>query len=95
MLMYLMVRWHHDGGEDPIVLYHEIAEGQREVRRIELFEDGRLQRSDKVEPDALTSLSLEPLPSLDEIREQPEFSAVEIGREAFEEVWNRAGEGRG
>ena len=91
MTTYLKVRWYHENPEDPIVLYHEIEADRRETRRIELFEDGRLQRSAKVEPEAPTSLSLEPLPSLDAIREQPEFAAVVIERSIFEEVWDRAG----
>jgi len=91
MTMYLKVRWYHDNPEDPIVLYHELEADQHEIRRIELFEDGRLQRSDKVEPEAPTSLSTESLPSLDVIREQPEFTAVTIDATEFEEVWDRAG----
>ncbi len=90
MTTYLKVRWHHDRPEDPIVLYHEIAEGGREVRRVELFEDGRLRHAQDVEPSAPTSLSLEPLPSVEEIRAQPEFAAVEIGAAAFDAVWKRA-----
>lgn len=94
MTTYLKVRWYHDGHDDPIVLYHEITADQRELRRVELFEDGRLQRSNKVEPDASTSLSLDPLPSVEEIRVQPEFAAVEVDQAMFEEVWARAGKVR-
>jgi len=94
-MSYVKVRWHHDGGDDPIILYHEIASDRREIRRVELFEDGRLQSSDRVDPEAATSLSLEPLPTLEEIRSQPEFDVVEIDQSAFEDVWTRAGGGRG
>lgn len=90
MTLYLKVRWDHETSDDPIVLYHEMDEQHRETRRIELFEDGRLQRADKADPDAPTSLSLELLPTLDEIRAQPEFAVAEIDRAAFEEVWRRA-----
>jgi hypothetical protein len=90
MTIYLKVRWDHDASDDPIVLYHELDEARRETRRIELFEDGRLQHSDKVDPGARTSLSLEPLPLLDDIRAQPEFSAAAISAEQFEQVWRRA-----
>jgi hypothetical protein len=68
MTIYLRVRWSHDRNDDPIELYHEVEEDQRESRRVELFEDGRLLCSDEVDPSAPTSLSLEPFPSLDEIR---------------------------
>jgi hypothetical protein len=87
---YLRVRWDHDPSDDPIVLYHELDDQQRETRRVELFEDGRLQWADQAGPDAPTSVSLEPLPALEEIRDQPEFSVSEISRPAFEEVWARA-----
>lgn len=95
MTTYVKVRWHHDDDADPIVLFHEIGEGQRELRRVELFEDGRLLRSDKVEPDAPVSLSVEPLPSIDEIRTQLQFSVVEIDAAGFNAVWDRADEARG
>lgn len=90
MTRYLRVRWDHDPSDDPIVLYHELDDQQRETRRIELFEDGRLQWAGQAGPDAPTSVSLEPLPALEEIRDQPEFSVSEISRPAFEEVWARA-----
>ena len=87
---YLRVRWDHDPGEDPIVLYHEVDEQQRETRRVELFEDGRLQWAGQASPDAPTSISLEPLPPVEQIRDQPAFSLTEISRPAFEEIRARA-----
>lgn len=72
------------------MLYHEIAEAGREVRRVELFDDGRLRYTQDVDPNAPTSLSLEPLPPVEEIRAQAEFAAMEIEAVAFKAVWDRA-----
>ena len=90
MSVYLKVRWLDGLSDDPIVLYHEIGDGRLESRRIELFEDGRLQRSDKIDEGAQTSLSFVPFPSWDEIKAQTEFATVEIEQAEFEQVWNRA-----
>jgi hypothetical protein len=89
---YLKVRWHHNESYDPIVLYHEIEEDGREVRRIELFEDGRLLRSDRIQPEATTSVSLGRLPPIEEIRGDPQFFTSEIEQNEFEEIWDRARE---
>lgn len=90
MRRYLKVHWHHELNDEPVVLYHELDSSRIEVRRIEEFADGHLQYSDRADPDAPTSVSFEPLPRLEEIRVQPEFSVTEIDRPTFEEVWDRA-----
>jgi len=43
----------------------------------------------KVEPEAPTSLSWEPIPSLVQINEQPEFTARDITVDEFETIWLR------
>jgi hypothetical protein len=39
-LRYQKVLWHHDLPDEPVVLYAEISSG-REVRKVEVFRDGR------------------------------------------------------
>lgn len=89
MASYLKVRWDHDDSEDPFVLYYELDDHRMEVRCVEVFEDGRVLRADTVDPEAETSLGWEPFPSLDYIREQPEFTVSEISELEFERVWVR------
>lgn len=90
MLTYLKVDWHHDGEEDPVILYHEMDERRCERRRVELFKNGKIQRSSEADPDAAYSLSLEPLPSIEQIDAQPEFHVEQIDRATFDDVWERA-----
>ena len=86
---YLKVRWEHDNPGDPFALYYELDASRMSLRVVEVFEDGRVQRSDKVDPEAPTSLSWEPIPALGQINEQPEFTARVITAAEFETVWRR------
>jgi hypothetical protein len=88
-LTYLKVRWAHDNEDDPVALLYELDDQRMSRRVVEVFEDGRVQRSDKVEPDAPTSLSWEPIPPLDQIHEHPEFTGRAITQDEFEAVWRR------
>ena len=91
MTHYIMVNWHHAEGDEPVALYHEIGTGQREKRRVEQFSDGHFARTDCVDPAGKVSLSVEPLPSVDAIGEQSDFSVSELSRASFEDIWKRAG----
>ena len=86
---YLKVRWEHDNPDDPCALYYELDASRMSVRVVEVFDDGRVQRSDKVDPEAPTSSSWEPIPALGEINEQPVFTVRVITSEQFETVWRR------
>lgn len=90
MKKYLMVTWHHDRADEPVTLYHELDDAHRESRRIERFRDGTLRWADRVNPEAEASLSIEPLPSLDEIAGQPEFTVQVIDQQGFEAMWAKA-----
>lgn len=90
MKTYLKVTWRHESCDEPVALYHEVDDAGIETRRIELFADGRLARTSAVEPDAKSSLSLEPLPSAEAINAQPEFCAEALARGDFEDIWQRA-----
>jgi hypothetical protein len=89
-LRYLKVQWHHEDPEEPVVLYSEIDVQRYETRKIEEFADGRLDHADAARETGTTFLGEAPIPSLDEIDEQDEFTPVEITQEEFELVWQRA-----
>ena len=86
---YVRVRWEHDNDDDPIVRYYELDSGRMTRGVVEAFGDGRVQRADTVDPDAPTSLSWEPIPTRDEIHQQPEFTGRAITIAEFEAVWRR------
>jgi len=41
-MQYLKVRWIHPSQEDPVVLLSELDSDRYEVRKIEIFADGRI-----------------------------------------------------
>jgi hypothetical protein len=87
---YLRVTWHHDYPEEPVELYSEIDDGSREVRKVEVFPDGRLGFASATESTESTRLGLAPVPTIAEIAADRQFSPREIPRAEFEQVWQRA-----
>jgi hypothetical protein len=89
-LRYQKVKWHHEFAEEPVVLYSEIDGDGMEARKVEEYRDGRLDLADATTQTGSTGLGEVPLPSLEEINAQPEFTGEAIGEEEFEQVWSRA-----
>jgi predicted 3-demethylubiquinone-9 3-methyltransferase (glyoxalase superfamily) len=89
MSRYQKVLWHHDHADEPVALYSEIDSGF-EVRKIEVYRDGRHGYADRSRSMGTTVLGETVMPALDEINEDPEFSAAAITAEEFERVWQRA-----
>ena len=89
-MRYLKVQWRHEDSEEPVVLYSEIDYERYETRKIEEFSDRRFDHADAAHGTGKTFLGEAPIPSLDEIDEQGEFTPVEIIQEEFELTWRRA-----
>jgi hypothetical protein len=89
MPRYQKVLWHHDHLDEPVVLYSEIDAGF-EVRKVEIYRDGRHDYADLSRSTGTTALGRMLMPSADEINEDPEFSATAITAEEFERTWRRA-----
>lgn len=81
-----MVTWHGAAGDTPVLLFAEIENGW-EVRKVDAFDDGRLARADAHHEDGSTVLGSVAVPPITAIDGMPDFSAVEITREAFEALW--------
>ncbi len=86
-MMYICVRWHHDFCNEPVLLYSELNDNRMEVRKIEVYSDGRIGYASPSQAVGSTRLGLEPIPELAEIACDPQFELEEITREDFEEVW--------
>ena len=89
MTRYQKVIWHHDRPSEPVELYSEIDQGL-EVRKVEVYTDGRADYANGLRSQGTTVLGQEIMPSIDEINEAPEFSASTINADEFEAVWRRA-----
>lgn len=87
---YLKVRWIHDFPDEPVELYSELAPDRYEVRKVEVFRDGRRVRADENTTAGGTMLGVVPVPGIDEIAEDRQFEPSGISREEFERVWQSA-----
>jgi hypothetical protein len=87
---YIKVKWVHSHSGEPVLLYSELDKDRWETRKVEVFADGRIgfASATEITPSTKTKLSLEPLPTLDEIASDPQFQPVEIAKDEFEAVWS-------
>jgi hypothetical protein len=84
---YIKVAWNHNHPYEPVTLYSECDDDGWELRKVEVFRDGRSGYASKTESAEGTRLGMEPIPSLDDIARQSEFHPVAITKEEFDKVW--------
>ena len=89
-ISYLVIEWRHDNAEDPTTLYSELDPERREVRKVEVYADGRLDLADASRSTGTTWLGEGVTPSVDEINSLGPFDAKVIAKDEFERVWARA-----
>lgn len=89
-MLYLKVEWIHEVEEDPVLLYSEVDTDGYEVRKVEIFRDGRMTYADVNDSTGDTRLGEGKLPSFGEIQEQGEFRPDVIGSADFDRVWAEA-----
>src|SRR5262249_32664364 len=86
-MRYLRVEWLHPDPDEPVTLYSEIDDEGWEVRKVEVFADGRLGFASATGATTATVLGEKPVPSVEEIAADPQFRAARITRKEFERVW--------
>src|SRR5450432_1700012 len=89
-MKYLRVKWKHLLPEEPVLLYSELDENRREVRKVEIFADEHCGFASKDGQSEDTRLGEVPMPPLEEIAADPEFEPVEIQQKEFERIWQLA-----
>jgi hypothetical protein len=89
-MRYLRVVWHHDFDDEPVELYSKLDDEGYEVRKVEIYRNGLRNYADSVKSTGQTELGEIPVPSIEEIAEQEEFSPTWIGPAQFEEAWRLA-----
>jgi len=87
---YMKVVWRHSCIEDPVVLWAEISADRYEVRKVDLYSDGRLDYSGGDVSTGITMLGTDVVPALSEIGDDPEFDPVATDQIEFEAIWNAA-----
>lgn len=89
-MKYVKVKWLHALDDTPVLLYSELDSDMWEVRKVEIYADGRMDFADREERSGSTKLGIEPLPPLEAIAADPEFEPVTISADEFESVWEQA-----
>lgn len=82
--------WRHDEATDPVYMWTELDDDRWEIRKVEHFRDGTRLRADPQHPDGETGLGLMPVPPLDAIDAQLEFTVEPLTADGFEAVWRTA-----
>lgn len=86
-MSYIKVLWKHQLADEPIAIYCELDDERKEVRKLEVFRDGRHGYATVDEEIGGTRLGWESTPPLEEIASDPQFEPAEITRDEFEQVW--------
>ena len=87
---YMKVVWRHSCVEDPVVLWSEISADRFEVRKVDLYSDGRLDYAGDNVSTGITMLGTDVVPALSEIGADPEFEPASVDKIEFEAIWNAA-----
>lgn len=90
MTRYQRIVWKHEFQDEPVILYSEVSDEGVETRKVEQYRDGRMDYAGPGQATGSTLLSEKTMPGLTEIAAQPEFTALAITHDEFEEVWRRA-----
>jgi hypothetical protein len=86
---YLRVQWTHAENDSPTLLYSELDEDRWEVRKVEVFADGRMTYAEARTQSGHSRLGEVPVPPLDQIAADPQFEPVAISRAEFERIWDK------
>lgn len=86
-MSFIAVQWLHSSEHYPVELFSELDADRIEVRKVEVFADGRAQFADSTSHSGDTMLGLVPVPALDEIAADAQFKPRAITADEFEAAW--------
>jgi hypothetical protein len=89
-MQYLRVRWIHQYATEPVLLISELDDDRYEVRKVEVFADGRMGFASASQSGRETVLGEKPIPPISEIAADPQFRVEEVDADGFEEAWRAA-----
>jgi hypothetical protein len=84
---FIRVRWIHASLDDPVELWSELDQERFEVRKVEIWQNGRTGFASPDQHSEGTMLSEKPVPRLDAIAADPQFEPTEISKLEFEQCW--------
>lgn len=87
-MRYIDVEWIHGFPDEPTRLVSELDDEGFEVRKIEVYMDGRVAFASRFEARSQgTEVSYVVVPPLSEINQDPQFRGRSLSREEFEALW--------
>ncbi len=89
-MTYQKVAWNHDSPKFPIEILSELDHERYEMRKIELFRDGRINLAGPEGTPSEEYLSENPFPSDEIIAKQPHLKLLPTSKEEFEQLWQVA-----
>ena len=87
-MIYIRVDWLHSFDDEPVLIYSQLDEDRNEVKKIEVYRNGRVGYATATTEHYRTGLSQTPLPELEEIASDPQFRPAMIGVDEFEAAWS-------
>lgn len=90
MNRYLKIDWKNGAPADPATYFCEIDDEGWELRRVEIFQNGKMAYADRQLAVGCEGLGLAQVPSLSKIRQDPEIEAWEISENDFDFMWEKA-----
>jgi hypothetical protein len=88
-MRHIRVQWLHTCPDEPATLYCELDDEGWEIRKVEIFPDGRIGFASAEGGGRPTVLGEKPVPPLEDIAADPQFRLAMIGKEEFESLWAR------
>ena len=87
MKSYLRVLWRHSSPDEPVELFSELDAERFEVRKVEVWADGRTGYASQDTEVGGTRLGELAVPALSAIAADPQFEPHEISRAEFDRRW--------
>jgi len=91
MTSYIKVKWLHNDADYPVLLYSELDDFRWEIRKVEIWADGKVGYASSIGDDGKTRLGITTVPPIDVIAANNEFEPVEIPKAEFEKIWTKYG----
>ena len=91
-MRYSKLIWNHTNPDEPHQILSEHGDDGWELRKVELHRDGSMGYASTSESHLGAKLSLIQCPPDDEVNLPPEFNVVDVSKQEFEQMWQKAHE---
>lgn len=89
-MQYMKVEWIHNFSDEPYLIYGELTSALEEIRKVEVFKDGRMGYASINGLEYLIFSSECNWSTKEEIESDPQFIVEQITKTEFEDIWERA-----